>query len=55
MPYCLRAVKLTSDIDLKQILHVKHYEQIKKTYNLDNLNSLLILVHFESAQYILLK
>lgn len=49
MAYCLKAIKQTNDIDLKFILQSKFFERIKKLYNLDTNNSLLILVHLDTA------
>jgi hypothetical protein len=52
MAYCLKATKQTSDITLQLLLEAKHYERIKKIYNLDFNNALLILVTLENSEYI---
>jgi hypothetical protein len=52
MPYCLRTNIQLSEINLGQILETKHFELIKKTYYLENVNALLILVKFETDKYI---
>jgi hypothetical protein len=48
--YCLKAIKQAGDIDLKLLLEEKIFSKIKKCYNLDGLNSLLILVHLETTE-----
>jgi hypothetical protein len=50
MPYCLKAVKKTNEIDLKSILEPKFYEKIKLVSNIEAHNALLILVAFENAE-----
>jgi hypothetical protein len=53
MAYCLKAIKQTSDIDLKTLLEDKFFERVKKCYNIDVHNSLLILVNLETAEYVI--
>jgi hypothetical protein len=50
MAFCLKAIKQTSDITLQLMLEAKYYDRIKKTYNLDYHNALLILVSLENTE-----
>jgi len=51
MAYCLKATKQTSDITLQTLVEPKYYERIRKIYNLDFNNALLILVILENSEY----
>lgn len=51
MAYCLKATKQTSDITLQTLVEPKYYERIRKIYNLDFNNALLILVTLENSEY----
>ena len=48
--YCLKAIKQINDIDLKSILDEHLYIRIKKIYNVDTNNALLILVECDSDE-----
>jgi hypothetical protein len=50
MAYCLKAINEIKDIDLKTILQEKFFERIKKSYNIDVHNSLLILINLDTAE-----
>lgn len=43
MIYCLKATKSTNDIDLKALLSPKIYDKIRKSFNLEEANSLLVM------------
>ena len=50
MAYCLKATKQTSDITLQLLLETKYFERIKRIYNLEVNNALLILVSLENSE-----
>jgi hypothetical protein len=50
MAYCLKAIKQTNDIDLKTLLEMRFFDRIKKCFNVDTHNSLIILVHLDTSE-----
>lgn len=52
MVYCLKAVKLTNEIDLKAITGEKFFDKLKKVYSLDGQNALLIILDLPTMELI---